>query len=388
MRPAARPSLLRNSVVPNPGGALGFAGMPNRRQKPKERFLVREVLPKDLEGIYELSAHLDSVNIPHDRRVLRRLIQMARDSFTQKLQDLNRRQYMFALVGAETQHLVGTSMIFAQHGHPDAPHVFFDVVNDERYSSTLDRHFSHTTLRLGFCYHGPTELGSLVLDPAYRAFGLGKVLSLVRFLFIAMYRERFRDWIIAELMPPLLSDGRSELWEYIGQRFTGLTYQEADKLSHENKEFIYALFPQTPLYASMLPTHVAELIGKVGDGTRGAQRILESIGFEYSGQIDPFDGGPHFSARTDQISMVAEAQARRVARDPLPDGLESTLFEGVKSEGVNRYLVGLGKPNGPSKFQAIAAAVRVNREDEVELTEEVQALLHVRPGATVWITRF
>jgi arginine N-succinyltransferase len=361
--------------------------MPTRRQKPKERFLIREVLPKDLEGVYALSAHLDSVNIPHDKKVLRRMIRSARDSFTGRIEDPTRRQYMFALVGAETETLIGVSMVFAQHGHPDAPHVFFDVVNEERYSSTLDQLFSHTTLRLGFRYHGPTEIGALVLDPHYRAYGLGKMLSLVRFLFIAMYRERFQDRVIAELMPPLLPDGRSELWEYLGERFTGLTYQEADKLSHENKEFIYALFPQTPLYTSLLPKHVAQLIGKVGDDTRGAQRILESVGFEFSGQIDPFDGGPHFSADTDRVTLVKHAKKRELAAEPLPEALEATLFEGVKPEGVERHLVGVGRPEGPCRFQALSAAVRVEG-DEVQITDAARAALKLPRHAEVWTTPF
>lgn len=361
--------------------------MPSRQKKPKERFLIREVLPRDLEEVFRLSAHLDSVNIPHDRKLLRRRIQRARDSFIGKIEDVSRREYLFALVGAKTAKLVGTSMVFAQHGHRDAPHVFFNVVNDERYSSTLDRHFSHTTLRLGFSYHGPTEIGALVMDPSYRAYGLGKLLSLVRFLFIAMYRDRFQNEVIAELMPPLLPDGRSELWEYLGQRFTGLTYQEADRLSHENKEFIYALFPQTPLYASMLPTDVAELIGQVGENTRGAQRILEGIGFRYSGHIDPFDGGPHFSSPTDQISLVARARPLKVAAEPLPPALESTLFDGVKPEGVGRYLVGSGRADGPCRFLATAAAARISA-DEAEISRDAQELLNVRGGADVWATPF
>ena len=41
-------------------------------------------------------------------------------------------------------------------------------------------------------------------------------------------------------------------------------YQEADALSRQNKEFIRALFPQDPLYATLLPPEVQELIGQVG----------------------------------------------------------------------------------------------------------------------------
>lgn len=361
--------------------------MGSPRPQPPERFVIREAQTRDLEGVYALAAHLDSVNIPHDKKVLRAMLQKARDSFTEKIEDASERQYQFVLEGAESGHIAGTSVIFAQHGHPDAPHVFFDVVPDERYSSTLERHFSHTTLRLGFSYRGPTEIGALVLDPALRAFGLGKVLSLVRFLFIAMYRDRFQSSVIAELMPPLLPDGRSELWEYIGQRFTGLTYQEADKLSHTNKEFIYALFPQTPLYTSLLPTHVAELIGRVGEGTKSAQRILESIGFRYSGQIDPFDGGPHFACPTDQISLVRQAVRRPLAETPMADNLEAALFDGIKPEGVARYLVGVGKAEGPTKFRALSAAAQVG-PDEVSLTEDARAQLGAKPEQDIWLTPY
>jgi hypothetical protein len=108
---------------------------------------------------------------------------------------------------------------------------------------------------------------------------------------MAMYRGLFRDSVIAELMPPLLSDGRSRLWEHLGRRFTGLSYQEADKLSHDNKEFIISLFPQD-IQASLLPDDVQELIGEVGEDTKGVKRMLENVGFEYSHRIDPFDGGP------------------------------------------------------------------------------------------------
>jgi arginine N-succinyltransferase len=35
----------------------------------------------------------------------------------------------------------------------------------------------------------------------------------------------FRDRVLSELLPPLEADGTSKLWEALGRRFTGLTYQ-------------------------------------------------------------------------------------------------------------------------------------------------------------------
>ena len=72
---------------------------------------------------------------------------------------------------AEGGRVVGTSMIHAQHGTPEAPHVWFDVTTEERCSAGLGRRFSHQVLRIGYTFDGPSELGGLILLPAYRGGG-------------------------------------------------------------------------------------------------------------------------------------------------------------------------------------------------------------------------
>jgi arginine N-succinyltransferase len=350
------------------------------REKPEaeETFLIREVQNRDLGAIFELSSHLNSVNIPHDEAVLARSIRTARASFQGKLA-WDRCVYMFVLQSKPSGRLIGTSMVYAQHGHPDAPHVFFDVVDDERYSSTLDRHFSHTTLRLGFNYRGPTEIGALVLDPAYRGRSLGKPLSFMRFLFIAMYRERFREQVIAELMPPLEEDGRSRLWEHLGRHFTGLSYQEADKLSHHNKEFIYALFPQTPLYASLLPEDVRRLIGEVGEDTKGVLRMIQDVGFSYSHRIDPFDGGPHFEAKAADIEPIREARRLRLSPEPLSSPPEDGAAR------PRRYMIATGQPDGPIGFKGTTGLAHIEGAT-VHLDPRTRRLLSARPKQDIWLT--
>lgn len=350
-----------------------------------ERFVVREVQTKDLQGVYELSSFLDSVNIPHDRDILRSTIKAARDGFNGRTADPTRRIYMFVLELLEPRTIVGTCTIYAQHGHPETPHVFFDVIDDERYSSTLDRHFSHKTLRLGFNYRGPTEIGALVIHPEHRAFGFGRPLSFARFLFMAMFRERFRPKVIAELMPPLESDGRSLLWEHLGRHFTGLGYQEADKLSHRNKEFIYALFPQTALYASLLPPEVHELIGQVGPETASVRRMLEDVGFEYRDRIDPFDGGPHFEANVDDVLQVREARRLRTSSRDLPEEVEQQVLARRVVHGAERRLIGAAAPEGPTKFRATVGAITVEGGDAV-LSASTRRLLRLKPGYDVWAT--
>ncbi len=278
--------------------------------------LLRDIAPDDLDDFQRAAAHLDSVNLPDDRVALAEIIARSRASFAGEL-PLGERCFVF-VADAGTEGVVGTSMIFAQHGSRRAPHVFFDVLDEERYSETLDRHFSHRVLRIGYNYEGLTEVGGLVLRPEHRRRpeGLGRLLAFVRFIYLARHRGLFRDQVLAELMPPLEPDGTSLLWESLGRRFTGLGYQEADRLSQTNKEFIRALFPQDPIYASLLPQHVQALIGQVGPDSKGIERLLREIGFSFAHRIDPFDGGPHFQARTDEISVVRHTEVARVAAGP------------------------------------------------------------------------
>ena len=126
-------------------------------------------------------------------------------------------------------------------------------------------------LKIGYSYAGPTEIGGLIVSPEYRKKPerLGLLISYVRFLYIAMHRDWFRDELLAELLPPLEPDGTSHLWNALGRKFTDMTYAEADRLSKKNKEFVKGLFPEGPIYATLLPEDAQSVIGKVGAQTRG-----------------------------------------------------------------------------------------------------------------------
>lgn len=280
--------------------------MPSARVTEGPQYEIRGSRLDDEDQILQIARHLNTVNLPDDRDGVRQILDVSHRSFTGAIKDPKRRQYVFVLVDRTKDKIIGTSMIFAQLGRRDAPYIYLDVIDEERYSQTLDRHFKHTILKIGYSYNGPTEIGGLVLDPEYRRVPerLGTFLSYVRFLYIKMHRDWFRDEVLAELLPPLEKDGTSHLWNALGRHFTGLTYAEADRLSRQNKEFIRGLFPEGTIYASLLPKDAQEVIGKVGAQTRGVEKLLRRIGFRYAERVDPFDGGPHFTAMTDEITLV------------------------------------------------------------------------------------
>src|SRR5687767_12486305 len=232
-------------------------------------FRIRQSYRDDVEQVLAVAEHLDTVNLPAERDHIEGILDRSEKSFAAAVPVVER-EFLFVLEDLAKKQIIGTSIIYAQHGTKRAPHIFFRVENDERYSVTLDKHFIHQTLRIGYNYNGPTEIGGLILLPQYRrsSEALGKALSFVRFLFIRMHRAWFRDHVLSELLPPLPPDGTSKLWEALGRKFTGLTYQEADLMSKDNKEFIHALFPDDPIHTELLPDDVREVIGQVGEETK------------------------------------------------------------------------------------------------------------------------
>ena len=278
------------------------------------RYEIRAALPEDEEQILALAQHLNTVNLPHDQGHVNRLLEHSKKSFAAEIRSVSHRKFVFVLWDLLERRAVGTSMVVAQLGRRDAPYIYLDVIDEEKYSRTQDQHFHHTVLRIGFSYKGPTEIGGLVVLPEYRAAKerLGLLISYVRFLYIATHRELFQAEVLAELLPPLEPDGTSHLWEALGRRFCNLSYAEADLLSSENKEFIRDLFPSGLIYASLLSKEAQGVIGKVGGQTKGVEKMLKRVGFRYAHRVDPFDGGPHFSAPTDEITLVQETETRRL----------------------------------------------------------------------------
>jgi arginine N-succinyltransferase len=351
-------------------------------------FLLRDIAPADLDDLQKAAVHLDSVNLPDDRPALAEIIERSRASFAGELAIAER---CFVFVAAELGdgdgrgrtpgEVVGTSMIFAQHGNRRAPHVFFDVLDEERYSDTLDRHVAHRVLRIGYNYKGLTEIGGLVLRPEFRRHPerLGRSLAYVRFLYLARHRSLFRDEVLSELMPPLEPDGTSLLWESLGRHFTGLTYQEADRLSQTNKEFIRALFPQDPIYATLLPPHVQALIGEVGPETKGVEKLLREVGFAYAQRIDPFDGGPHFHARTDDITLVKAARLARVA-----DAAHTSIDAGGRRQ---TFLVARERETAPHFAAARVELPSLADDQRIALADDVRRALEVTGGDEVAVVR-
>lgn len=333
------------------------------------RFLIRAARPADISDLLRLARLLDSYNLPADRRRLRRLIGDSALSFAGRPPSIARARYLFVLEDTAVRRVVGTSQIISKHGTPGLPHLYMTSFNEKRRSATLRKSVEHRCLRLGATEDGPTEVGGLVLLPAYRGRveKLGLWLSYVRFLFIASHQDIFQKYLLAEYLPVFMKNGKSPFWEYFGKKFTGLSYREADRLSIDNKEFILSLFPRSTLYQDFFPPAINKYLGQVGDPSLPAARLLRKIGFTYLHQIEPFDGGPYHGALTRAVTVVMYARQLQAKQSPAAGSWKRFLIMGEGKSGP-RAFAGRGREIGTS----------------LQLSPETMKFLSLEDGDWLW----
>ncbi|MGC1677191.1 MAG: arginine N-succinyltransferase [Candidatus Binataceae bacterium] len=320
-------------------------------------FLIREATRRDHRELLALARRLDSINLPTQSAELLELLLRSTRSFRGQIRERSRAVYVFCAQRIGSGKIAGASMIIAKHGTPESPHFYLEVDSEERYSKRLGRMFRHRYLRLRHSMDGPTELGGLIVAPAMRRSParVGRQLSWVRFLYLAKHRSRFERRVVAEMLPPPAPRHRNAFWDHFGRPLTGLSFREADRLSTHDKEFIHALFPDSPLYTFLLPEAVRASIGTVGEGTRGAVRLLEQAGMRFLEQIDPFDAGPYYGGELDELVPIKQYRtARAVAGEVDPGAHPRWLlafedrrrgFRAVAAHGIaqgNRIVVAPG----------------------------------------------
>ncbi|MSR69617.1 MAG: arginine N-succinyltransferase [Phycisphaerales bacterium] len=335
-------------------------------------FIIRQAVNEDMPQLLKLSRLVHSFNLPQDKDSLAAKIDRSQRAFSGEVKDAKGREFVFVLEDIESRTVVGTSAVYSQISWAGHPHLFFKVRKREHYSRDLGTGQVHVTIQLDSDETGPSEIGGLILAPGYRGHPqkLGSLLSYVRFQFIGLHRIWFQPRILAELMGALTPDSHSSLWDYLGRRFINLSYTEADTFNQRSKEFILKLFPSVEIYISLLPPEARQLVGKVGDETLPALKMLEKLGFSVQDHVDPFDGGPYLHASRDEIPIVKYSIERPLAGS----GKGATHMGVVSCSGE------FGFRAMRSGFEIVGASVR--------LPSKTIATLGAQTGAKIGITAF
>lgn len=300
---------------------------------------IRRAKIEDADTLLKLAKMVHFINLPPDRDIIMEKILRSRDCFKhvargEPLQDVPKSRghnaggeglkktlseselFVFVLEDSETGSLLGSSQLVSSMGGPGNPNVGFKISERGFFSESLHMGMTHTVATLHLDESSPTEIGGLILQPAYRAHKekLGRLLSFVRFHFMGVHRQHFADHVLAEMMAPISDAGDNTFWDAFGRRFINLSYDEADRFCQYSREFMFTLLPREDIYLSLLPPKARQGVGQVGKDTVPARKMLEKLGFTYQGVIDPFDGGPHLQAVTDDIPLVRSTEQIKLGK--------------------------------------------------------------------------
>ena len=291
--------------------------------------LIRPVKLSDFASVLNIAkaAGIGMTSLPAHSEVLYQKIKRAEDSFNgQPSNEAHKHEahkheahkhealYFFVAEDPDTKQIVGTTAIDAFVGLR-RPFYSFKLATVTQHSDSLDIYTKHEILQIVNDYTGSTELGSLFLLPEYRRDRIGRLLSRVRFLFMAQYQQYFSNKVIAEIRGCHDGEGDSPFYNSLAQHFFQIPFKQADWLcATKGNKFISELMPSYPIYVSLLPQSARDCIGKAYVNSEPAKAMLELEGFTYNNYLDIFDGGPTLEAKLRDITTIKNAKRAVVTK--------------------------------------------------------------------------
>jgi arginine N-succinyltransferase len=329
--------------------------------------IFRPIRRTDFDAFVQMaqSASIGITNMPKNPDLLLKKIEESLKAFGEERAAPVQECYLFVLENLATGQVGGISGLFAKTGM-HAPEFFFGIE-----MATLARFHPAVPLEMPLLrplvlQNSPSEICSLFLSRTIRKAGLGRLLSLSRFLFIASFPKRFDETVTALMRGYFDAEDRSPFWEGVGRKFLDVDFLALLRLREGGEEFVRDILPQYPLYVRLLSQEAQSAIGRVHANTLPALQMLKQEGFSDMRQVDFFDAGPRLAARCSSIRTIRESCVATV-------GSIVTHFEGEP-----QFLI----CNGKLDFRAVVSPV-IQQGNQVALSDRVAHALEVKEGDQV-----
>ena len=330
--------------------------------------VVRPVASCDLDQLYHLATKVSPgmTTFPPNKEILESKITASIQAFSG-----NGDNYLMVLEERVSGRILGTAGVYANIGL-QTPFYSFAMLTRTQQCYDLTMRVASRTLHLENAYAGETEVGTLILDPATRGKGLGKLASKSRYLLMAQFRQRFGNKVMAELRGWSDEQAVSPFWEHVGKYFfKGLTYEQADLLSATtNNQFIADLMPTHPIYVELLPESAKAVIGKPHDLGQSALTMLLKEGFRYENIVDIFDAGPTVHANIEDIHTVRASENNSI---------------GAIGEPIAHAKRCLVCNDSLANFRVAEILVGLDTNEEIVISRHDADALHVEPGSSLRI---
>ena len=329
--------------------------------------VIRPVERDDLAQLLSLAGKTGGglTSLPADSETLKARIERSLLTWQDALPRAEQ-GYVFVMADSEENRAVGICAIEVAVGLQD-PWYNFRVGTQVHASKELNVYASLPTLSLSNDHTGSSEMCTLFLDPDYRDGKNGHLLSKSRFLFMANFRDRFMQRVVAEMRGISDDNGHSPFWDSVGSRFFSMEFSKADFLSGTGqKAFIAELMPKHPLYIDYLSEAAQKVIGEVHPKTAPARAVLEAEGFRYLNYIDIFDGGPTLECEIDRIRAIRKSRLVTAKAGEADDSLPLCLVANANYHHFRAALLPVDIDSG-----------------EITLNEAQRDALHCNEGDTL-----
>jgi arginine N-succinyltransferase len=329
--------------------------------------VVRPVSTADIEQLLDLAslAGVGLTTLPKDRDLLKKRIARSLRCFEKSIDRPGGESYLFVMEDTNDNKVVGACGIVSKVGGFQ-PFYSYKIETTLFESKQISVRKEVPLLMLYEEHDGPCEIGSLFLHPSWRKDGNGRLLQLIRFLFIAEHPDWFESHVVSEIRGVTDATGHSPFWNAIGAHFFGIDFAEADRLSVVNKKFIADLMPDHPIYIPLLPYSAQQVIGQPHTESAPAVKNLKAEGFVFANMVDIFDAGPVLIAPRGEIRTVKESRKMKVIE------IASTPIES------STYMI--CNTAGDETFRACKGQIDTSLQDGIRITESVAKALSVQVG--------
>lgn len=346
--------------------------------------IIRPVAPGDLEALKAIAIESGPgfTSLVNDHDFLVQKIQRSEASFAGDITEPGDQSYLFVLIEPETGNVMGTTGIEATVGLR-RPLYHYQFTQATKRSACLGLTRQQETLTLCNHYTGCSEVCTLFLRPQYRRAYAGKLLSRVRFLFMAQNPNRFADTVIAEMRGVSDDAGQSPFWNWLQAHFVDLDFATVSQMvGTGDNQFIADIMPEHPLYTHLMDEPARAVIGEVHPDTKPALHMLNTEGFRFNGFVDPFDGGPTVEARVRELRSMSQSIVCKVR---IAEASESPVKAWNKG-GQGKALMIANTASAAFRATVTSAARYLPAHQLLEIPAELAESLKLEDGMQVWFT--
>ncbi|KAF3362128.1 Arginine N-succinyltransferase [Chlamydiales bacterium STE3] len=272
-------------------------------------FVIRPISKNDLIEFVNLAfkANIGLTSLPKNEERLEKLLHKAIYSFNKKVNSPGYEVYLFVLENTISKKIGGITGIYAKTGENSSLH-YYQLKTLPLIKQFHEAPAQITILEPVTYTSGATELCSLYLDSEFRNAGLGKLLSLCRFLFIANFPERFDTTLYALMRSYIDEEEDNPFWNNIGRHFLDISFKTLIARKDAGQDVFPEVLAHYPIIVSLLSPAAKEAIGQVHQNTQPALHMLQNQGFAFNGEIDSIDGGPKIEALRDEIPLIRDSK--------------------------------------------------------------------------------